>query len=156
LAEAHSLLSQSEWSPIRLGYLASRIIHAVLNTLPPDQQVQVEISSATVEVSPRQASNLALVLNELATNTLKHTLAGRYPVRITVQIAVEDGDTIFCQYRDDGPGYPDKVLRLEQHGVGIYLINRIVTMTLQGQLTLANEGGAVTTIRFATEERNST
>jgi len=156
LAEAHSLLSQSEWSPIRLSYLATRIIHAALNTLPSDQQVQVEISSATVEVSPRQASNLALVINELATNTLKHTLAGRYPVCITIQIAVEDDGTIFCQYRDDGPGYPDEVLRMEQYGVGIYLINRIVTMTLQGQLTLANEGGAVTTMRFATEERNST
>ncbi len=156
MAEIHSMLSQSEWSPVRLSDLANRVVCAALNVLPPNQQALVQVSPFPVEVSPRQAGNLAMVINELATNTIKYALSNREKGHITVHIATEDNDVIICRYQDDGPGYPEEVLRLEHHNVGLYLIQRIVTMTLQGELTLTNDNGAVATIRFKAEEKDRT
>jgi two-component sensor histidine kinase len=98
-------------------------------------------------VTPDQAYDLALVINELGTNTVKHALEERDIAHITVCIGLDD-DTVLFEFRDDGPGYPEEVLQLERHNVGFYLIQRFVLKSLRGELALHNDRGAVTTIRF--------
>ncbi|MBN1877466.1 MAG: GAF domain-containing protein [Anaerolineae bacterium] len=148
LAEVHSLLSQSQWSPIKLDILAQKIIYAALNALPADQYIQVTISPSPVTVFPRYASNLALVFNELATNTIKYALLTRTLGHISVNISTDDRGYIVCEYRDDGPGYPKSTLHLEDYDVGLYLVQRLVKMALYGELELFNDHGAVTLMRF--------
>ena len=97
-----------------------------------------------------QAHNLAIVINELATNTIQHTLPGRSTARINVRVALED-DAILFEYRDDGPGYPEDVLQLERHAVGFDLIRNLVRQSLRGELSLHNDEGAVAVIRFPTQ-----
>jgi len=99
-------------------------------------------------VTPDQAHNLALVINELATNTIKHALQERDTAHITVRIALEDDDTVQFEFRDDGPGYPEDVLRLERYSVGFELIQNMVRQGLQGELSLRTDHGAVAVIRF--------
>jgi len=151
LATVHSLLSASEWAPLRLGELAAQIIHSSLKALPRDKRVSVEVTLSPVRVTPRQAHDLALVINELATNTVKHALQERDTGRITVRIALED-DTVLFEFRDDGPGYPEEVLQLERYIVGFNLIRTLVRDGLRGKLTLHNDHGAVSIIRFETQE----
>ncbi len=155
LLEVHQMLSESKWAPMCLSDLATRIVHAVLNTVPPGQHVVVDISPSPIEVSPRQANNLALVINELATNTVKYALARRETARIAIRAAVE-GDMIYLEYRDDGPGYPEEMLRLERYNVGLYLLQTLVKHSLHGTLTLANDGGAVAIMRIKVEEKERT
>jgi two-component sensor histidine kinase/FixJ family two-component response regulator len=151
LLEVHNLLSESQWGPMRLSDLAARIIHVVTNAAPRDRRIVVEVHPSAVEVSPRQANSLALVFNELATNTIKYALSVRNRVRIAVQLLPED-EMIRIEYRDDGPGYPQEVLRQERESVGIHLIQRLVTETLRGRLALASENGAVTTMHIKAED----
>jgi two-component sensor histidine kinase len=155
LLEAHTLLSAAEWGPVRLSELAAQVIRAALQAAPPDKQVTVDVPPAPVTVSPRQASSLALVINELATNTLRHALHARDTVRITLRVSTQ-ADTIGVEYRDDGPGYPAEVIALQRYNVGIYLVQRLTTETLRGQLTLANDNGAVTRMRIKMEEMERT
>jgi two-component sensor histidine kinase len=82
------------------------------------------------------------VINELATNTVKHTLKERDTAHINVDIELSD-NRIRCEFRDDGPGFPDDVLRLERQNVGFDLIRFIVRDGLRGELELRNEDGAV-------------
>jgi two-component sensor histidine kinase len=147
IATVHRLLSASEWSPLLLSDLASHVIRSALQALPSDQQVFVEVSPSPVRVKAKPANSLALVMNELATNTIKYALVERQTARITVRID-QDADIIHFEFRDDGPGYPQNVLRMESHNVGLYLIQTLVREDLDGELTLGNENGAVTTIRF--------
>jgi two-component sensor histidine kinase len=116
----------------------------------------MEVTPSEVRISPRQARNLALVINELVTNTLKHASSGNTVTSIFLRIDLKDDNTVLLEYRDDGPGYPEDVLRLERHGVGLYLIQSLVSHALRGSLALANDGGGVTTIRFHPEENNTT
>jgi PAS domain S-box-containing protein len=155
MLEVHQLLSDSEWAPMRLSELAARVITAVFTTLPTGRRAVVEVPHSPIEVSPRQAANLALVINELATNTRKYALQNRKRAHIAVRIQSEDGGMVL-EYRDDGPGYPEDVLRLERQGVGLYLLMQLVTGTLRGTLQLANAEGAVARLFIKTEETNRT
>jgi two-component sensor histidine kinase len=149
LATVHRLLSASEWSPLPLSELAEQVIHSALQTLPPDKQVITTVSSSPVQVTPRQANNLAMVINELTTNIVKYALPERETVRITIHIEQED-ETVLFEFRDDGPGFPVEVLDSERWNIGMYLIHNIVCGDLRGEMNLSNDHGAVTAIRFPT------
>jgi two-component sensor histidine kinase len=149
LATVHRLLSASEWSPLPLSELAEQVIHSALQTLPPDKQVVTIVFPSPVQVTPRQANNLAMVINELTTNIIKYALPERETVRITIDIKLED-ETVVFEFRDDGPGFPVEVLASEQWNVGMYLVQNIVRGDLRGEINLFNDNGAVTTICFPT------
>ena len=147
LATVHDLLSASEWAPLPLSDLAGQVIKSAMQIRPRDKQVFIDVPPSPVRVTPDQAHNLALVINELATNTIKHTLPGRNEAHISVRIALED-DVVLFEYRDDGPGYPEDVLQLERHAVGFDLIKNLTRQNLRGELSLHNDEGAVTVIRL--------
>jgi two-component sensor histidine kinase len=147
LAAVHSLLSAAEWQPLDLSDLAGRVIHASQQMLPRDKQVVIDVVPSPVRVTPDQVQSLALIINELAINTIKHALAGRDRAHITVRFTRQD-DTIALEFRDDGPGYPPEVLAFKRHRVGVYLLQNLVRSNLRGELALYNDDGAVTAIRF--------
>ena len=149
LATVHSLLSQSEWSPLVLRDLAQELIQGALQGLPAHKRVSVDISPSPIRVTPVQASNLAMVINEIATNTAKYALQHQDHCHLAVTITPHpDSPAIDLEFRDDGPGYPEDVLSLERFSTGIYLIQNVVHNDLRGILHLHNDPGAVTMIQF--------
>ena len=152
LTTVHSLLSASGWAPLRIGELVGQTIRSSLQTLPRDKHVSVDMIPSPVHVTPDQAQNLALVINELATNTVKHALQGRDTAHITVRVTTEiESDGVQVEFRDDGPGYPEEVLRLERYNVGLDLVQNVVRKNLRGELSLYNDHGAVAVIQFKAE-----
>ena len=109
LAMSHNLLSAAGWSSVKLTDLATEVIHSTLQLVPSDQRMFVHVSSSSIEVTPDQASTLALVINELATNTIKHGRKGTQSPSISVRIEENDGQ-ILLEYRDNGSGYPESIL----------------------------------------------
>jgi two-component sensor histidine kinase len=102
-----------------------------------------------VRVTPKQANSLAMVINELATNSLKYALLkNRQVVQVKVSITLDEDGMVLLEYRDDGPGFPDSVLRLERQNVGMHLIHNISRRDLRGDVALRNDQGAVVTLRF--------
>ena len=153
LATVHSMLTAAEWMPLRLSDLMERIIHAALRTLPREKSVSVDVAPSSVLVTPDQAHDLALVINELTTNAVKHAWSSRTTGRITARAALE-ADTVVLELRDDGMGHPEDILHpdgRDGHSVGLYLVRSMVEKGLHGELALHNDGGAVTTIRFKNE-----
>jgi PAS domain S-box-containing protein len=153
LATVHSMLSASNWKPLALSDLAGQIIRTTMQSVPLAKYVSTNVTSSPVRVSPKQADSLALVINELATNTAKHALLNRDTGQITVHIEIElqagTGEVLTkLEYRDDGPGYPPDVIASDRQNVGLYLIKKIVRHDLGGALVLDNDHGAITTIRF--------
>ncbi len=155
LLQVHQMLSDAHWSPMRLNDLAERVIRAALVAVPRGRQVSVTLRASAVQISPRQAGSLALVLNELAVNTAKHALQQRDEACIIVGVSME-GATIRLEYRDDGPGYPEAVLKGGAGGVGLNLVRQLVCETLRGTLNLSNEDGAVAVLCIKTENPRQT
>jgi PAS domain S-box-containing protein len=152
LATVHNLLSAAGWSSVKLTDLATEVIHSTLQILPPDQRVSVHVSPSSTRVSPDQANTLALVINELATNTIKHGQRGNQALSISVRVEESDGQILF-EFQDNGSGYPEPIFHEEQYNVGLHLVTTLVLKDLRGKVTLGNDHGAVTRIQF--EQRKS-
>jgi len=148
LSTVHKMLSIAKWSPIRLNELTSRIMRTFLRSLPSNKQINVIVSPASICVTSKQANYIALIINELTTNTVKYALKNRDKAQITVSITFDDDKWIRYEFRDDGPGYPEDVLLLERINVGLNLVQMIVTDSLDGELSLHNDNGAVAVIQF--------
>jgi PAS domain S-box-containing protein len=147
LAKVHDMLSASEWSPLPLDELTRQIVSSGLRTAPSPQSVAVEVSPSPVKVTPRQANSLALILNELTTNTLKHGLVSQTTAHIAVRITLE-AKTIVLAFSNDGPGYPEAVLRWERPTTGLYLVQSLMTHDLNGAVELRNTPHPVAILRF--------
>jgi PAS domain S-box-containing protein len=146
LAAVHGLLSASDWQPPRLSVLVERVISLALQALPPDTSVTLAIDDVPVLVTADQAHNLALVINELATNTVKHGRFANYALKICVVITWDD-TSVELTFRDNGPGYPAHMVQADRH-IGLDLMQNIVRRNLRGAVSTHNDGGAVTVIRF--------
>jgi GAF domain-containing protein len=153
LATIHDLLSATHWSPLPLDQLVEDVIHAALGGSPIQQRIGVTVRAPRerILVAPKQATGLALVVNELTTNSIKHGFRGRPEGDISVDISTGDPTSQFVtlRFRDDGPGWPEDVLRGERESVGMRLVRLTVRSPLRGYLALNNDGGAVTTVAFS-------
>ncbi len=155
LLQVHRMLAQSSWAPVRIDQLAEQIIRAALSAASGRKPATILIATSTVKVSPRQAGTFAMVLSELATNTVKH--AGASAGEVSVRFETEsDAETITMRYHDNGPGYAPEVLQDERSNVGLKLIRELVSGSLRGTVALTNDNGAVTTIRIRQEEETRT
>ncbi|MEI6667687.1 MAG: PAS domain S-box protein [Acidobacteriota bacterium] len=147
LATVHAMLSSSEWQPVRLDALCEKVISGVVG-LTEHRANRVRVSGSAVVVDANQAQNLALVLSELAANTLKYGADPERPaIVVTVERAASD---VVLTYQDEGPGFPAAVLAGDREAVhvGLELIRGLVHQSLRGELTLSNRGGVVVTVQF--------
>ena len=143
LSIVHSLMSCSGWKPLNLTSLCKEIVNGVLFNLPSGYRIDVEIEGDEVRINSDQAHNLALVINELSTNTMKYAI--KPDRKNKIQIALEtDEESNTMIYRDSGDGFSKQVLQgdIGNTHLGIGLINGIVKRSLGGHIQLSNDSGA--------------
>ena len=158
ITTTHSLLAEAQWRPLPLVRLVTEIIHVALSASPIRQYIKVQVQSDESDlgtnemlISPQQATALAIIINELSTNSIKHAFMERQQGRIVLHIHHEDvaeKQLITLTYHDDGPGWPQEVLNGTKSNIGLRLIRMTVASPLRGQLQLCNDQGAVTVITF--------
>ncbi len=83
----------------------------------------------------RQATILALALNEIVSNVFKHSFAGRKEGRLLVG-AAQHGDNITLSVADDGPGLPEGFDPETAEGLGLSLVRTLVRADLKGTFIL--------------------
>jgi len=154
LSTVHQMLSNTDWSPLPLTRLVRQMIDSAMLALSPDRRISVDVrSSAPVLLSPKDAHNIAIVINELTLNVIKHTAPSMETVKIIVRIAPEDDrETIWFEFRDDGPGFPAEVIGSKGRNVGMYLVENTVRHSMRGEIMLHNDNGAVVTIRWVQKQ----
>jgi two-component sensor histidine kinase len=154
MAIVHTMLSTARWNPLPLNELVTQIILAALSGSPARDRIRVSFATPTepIQVVPEQATAVALILNELATNSVKYAFRDRDGGALEVRLDTEFGrgtrPLVRLSYRDDGPGWPEAVLRGEAGAVGLHLIRSSVRSPLRGNLALRNEHGAVAELAF--------
>jgi PAS domain S-box-containing protein len=149
LATVHGMLSAVEWRPLRITDICVQVVNAAVQSVPHPDRIRVRITPSPLLVSSDQAQHLALIVNELATNSVKHALDDQGGVRIKVSIA-GSGSRIRLVFSDDGPGYPGALVHgdFSTANVGFDLLRGIVKKSLRGELELTNDRGAVAAITF--------
>jgi two-component system, chemotaxis family, CheB/CheR fusion protein len=141
LAQIHSLLLQSDWRSADLG-------DVVRNALAPfghQHEEGVSVEGAKVELSPKQASGISLILHELATNAAKYgslsNAKGQVRISWRLHETVNPGRRVTLLWQErEGP----KITPPQHKGFGTRLIERACEYELDGQAELRFERKGLT------------
>jgi len=159
MVTVHRMLAGAQGAALDLGEVVTKVIRAALSGSPIQHHITVTVDApdAPLYVTSRQAIAVALVINELTTNSAKYAFRERSQGRIHVQITtVKDAgrNQVHVVFRDDGPGMPDDVLAGRRQNVGLWLVQINATRTLGGEVEWWNDDGAVVSFTFARAPSN--
>jgi two-component sensor histidine kinase len=130
LAATHDLLSHEDVSEARVDDIARKIVGvANANLRPPETHISFEVEPCPIVIPSRAVAILALVLNEMVSNAIKHGMAGVAKGIVTIRGRQEDG-MVIVEVVDNGKGL---LVPLEEHeeggsfeGLGISLIRNLI------------------------------
>ena len=108
------------------------------------QSAEVTVHTDKVFVPYNRSASLALVVNELINNSIKH--ARKEDLKIDIRISRGE-DMIIIEYRDTGNGFPDDFDPDDQTGIGLMVIQSIVCDEFKGSVEFRNENGAYIIIK---------
>jgi PAS domain S-box-containing protein len=94
-----------------------------------------------------EAIPCGLIVNELASNALKHAFRGRAPGRVRVSLRHRPGGPCVLRVEDDGVGLPEGFEPERTRSLGLKLVSTL-TRQVRGTLRASSPGGASFEIRF--------
>ena len=150
IAAVHDLLSDEQrLGGTTLDVIARHAADEAFGTLtPPGLSVTFEIPASEVHVPSKQATILALLINELVANAVRHGFAKRDRGTITIRAREDLGDAI-VEIANDGEAIPEDFDPSGSHGLGMRIIQRLVTADLHGSFRIGpTEEGSVAILRF--------
>ncbi len=146
MAAIHDLLTQRtrkdlESDSMSAGEVIERIL-PMLRTLMQGRNLFAE--SEDIPVPLRHGSSLAILVNELVSNAVKH---GREDVSVCLK---RDGDGALLEVYDNGPGFPDGFDVEAAAHTGLELVEQVARWDLQGTVRYENrpDGGAKVAVSF--------
>lgn len=150
IAAVHDLLSQDDVGLTTVAEVARKVAEIVeIQAAAPGRRVHITMQGERLRLATQQATTLAIALNELLTNTLRHAFAGRKEGHVGIAYRAM-GRLIELTVTDDGNGLPPDFDPTRHRGLGLSIVEALTRQDLRGELALRpNEGGGTTvTLRF--------
>jgi len=132
IALVHEVFALETWEAINFNEFCQRILNSLLESsgLSP-RQVKSVVEGPTIKLTSRQAIPLALVINELVTNSIKHGVqqGGSQEIRISFR----EGSGMITVLVSDGGGIgQDPFHGLPPKGLGMQIVESLVHEELEG------------------------
>ncbi len=137
LAVIHDLLTQQSdddgdttWLP------AGTLFHRVLDLLGQVQGARrMHFHAEETRLSVRQATSLALIMNELISNASKH---GQGDIEVDFVVTGPHATLTVC---DAGPGFPPAFDAMQASHTGLQMVENLVRHDLSGEVNYENRTG---------------
>lgn len=142
IAIVHDLLSHQA-SSNNLMDLAS-ILNSISESYRNVATLHFSLSNAIIPYN--KALSIALVVNELLSNSVKHSMTKSHKLEIII-VCYQIDNIIYLSVTDNGIGFPKDFETAEHSGIGFDIIKNIVE-SLSGTLTFSYDNGAKTEISF--------
>lgn len=123
--------------------LMTNILQGVEDSRVP---VDLKLDVPSVDVTPRVAGSLGLVVNELATNSIQHAFPGVTHPSISLSLANNESGEAVLVVSDNGVGMGPENNSDSSNQLGLQLVRGIVESQLRGRILF--EGGDGTTARI--------
>jgi two-component sensor histidine kinase len=148
IAAVHDLLSQEDVGLTTVAQVVQKIVGiAEVHFRDPRQRIHFEISGETMPVPTQQATTLAIVLNELLSNAMRHAFAGRATGSIRIWYGSEAG-RVLVRVSDDGRGLPASFNLDTGKGLGLSIVETLTRHDLRGDLKVFADGETTFEISF--------
>lgn len=151
IAAVHELLSLEQLRLTDITALARQVCDISLkHFVRPDRRIAAEISGPPIYLPSKQATALALIINELISNALEHAFPiGYHPCDLQIDLN-QEGPKITLTIADSGRGLPPDFRLETAKGLGLRIARTLAEKDLAGSLRLENGelGGTVATLTF--------
>jgi two-component sensor histidine kinase/putative methionine-R-sulfoxide reductase with GAF domain len=150
IAAVHNLLSSDNVTTANIAAVVKHVVdEASINVVPPGMRVAFDIQPTTISASSRQATILALLVNECVTNAIEHGFMGRTEGRVTITTSEID-ELVEVAVVDDGIGLPADFSLERNSQLGLRIARTLAASDLKGSFGIESRpgGGARAVIRF--------
>ncbi|WP_243312856.1 sensor histidine kinase [Fundidesulfovibrio agrisoli] len=127
------------------GYLRD-LLPRLVSSFSRNRDIRVEISASGVGLNIDQAIPFGLLVNELATNSLKHAFNGRDKGVVRVDVSLRDG-SLSLVFEDDGVGLPEDFDPFAAGTLGLQIV-KLLAGQLRGEFGVEAKRGTRFTLRF--------
>ncbi|ORT99454.1 signal transduction histidine kinase [Anaerovibrio sp. JC8] len=142
IAVVHEFLSQHDKEEINVIEVTRNILERVApNMVASDFQLTSKIEGPEVVLPSKNASNLAVIINELILNSIEHGFEGRDHGMIGLRTAIEE-DGYRIELYDDGIGVPEDFDMEKSKSLGLQIIKTLVNDDIGGRFEITNDNGA--------------
>ena len=150
MSAVHETLYRSDnLSKIEAGPFINKIIKFVFKSYQINPlQVKLKTEFDDIKLNIEQATPLGLVINELASNTLKHAFPKGKKGEFSIDMKKLDDNELELTIKDNGVGFPAEANWKNQSGLGLQLVKALVEKQLKGTLQVAESKSSQFIIRF--------
>lgn len=141
IAAIHNLLSREDVGVTTVDAVTRQVVESAQTTLISfDRPVKFVVAGDEVRVGSRDATVLALVINELISNALSHGLSVEGG-RIEIEASLAE-HLVTVEVRDDGPRHPSPPPSPRSSGLGLQIIETLAHQDLGGKFQLIRDEAA--------------
>ncbi len=144
MAIIHGLLSEKGDGLTDLKELINRLAPLLLNLqVTNTRKVEVKVNGPTVFLGSKEATCLALAINELFCNSLMHGIVDFREGYVSVEIFL-DKENLHLKIQDNGKGFPPGFDWRKQKGLGLKIVEALIEKDLRGTFRfVSNHEGAL-------------
>jgi two-component sensor histidine kinase len=146
VAAVHEVIRDEDFAFVDMKEAAMRVVR-VTHQARREQAADIQVTGARVMLPSQKAVSVALVINELVDNALRHGVTGRKDGRITISFA-EGGGEVALQVWDNGPGLPADVRADDVPGLGLKIVRGLIEQELGGKVEFESKRGFTVRARF--------
>jgi two-component sensor histidine kinase len=151
IAAVHELLSLEQLRLTDITALARQVCDISLrHFVRPDRRIAADVTGPPIFLPSKQATALALIINELVSNALEHAFPiGYYPCELLIDLS-QDGPQVTLSISDSGRGLSPDFKLATAKGLGLRIARTLAEKDLAGTLRLENrqDGGTTATVTF--------
>jgi len=145
IALVHETLSRDVGEDVALGDVLRPLVRMVEEAMvSPDRPVRLRLTGTPGQVAAPVATSVAVVLNELLQNAVEHGFPlteSTSAVEGSVVLSVDnDGHRLHVEVLDDGVGIPAGVTPGAGSGLGLSIVETLVTTELGGTIVVGPGG----------------
>jgi two-component sensor histidine kinase len=125
----------------------NKMCEVVATMINPHKRIKIFTKCESLMLTPRQATSLALIINELIHNALEHAFINKSEGRIDIA-AYSDSNDMCLIVSDNGVGLnPDFSFEKSKH-LGLTIIKTLVEEDLKGFIKIIGDNGMRIEVRF--------
>ena len=153
MAMIHSQLYQSEqFGRIEMKRHIMELAKYLSQIYATGKRINTIVESNEVYLSLNRAIPCALVINELASNALRHAFKGRDEGSMKISLQETKDGKIILTVKDDGVGIPEDIDIFKTDTLGLKLVTNTVKKQLNGELKVERDAGTTIIAEFSIME----
>lgn len=141
ISTVHHLLSQEDLSDVNLSSLINKILEMIIDVTGAKERISFEVYGDGIEIPSRKATSLALIINELAMNSIKHGITDSGKIKVGI---FRENGLILLEFRDNGSGLPHNFNK----NLGLQIVSTLVEEDLDGTFHLSTNKGTIARVTF--------